>query len=138
VDGAPNYRTNPCLFGLFAGKVALVTGSSRGIGAAIATLFAPEGAKVAVHGRDRAALAAVREKIAGESGHVLEVTGDVTRFEAIESMRGEIEGALGPIDVLVANAGGSRTLPGQSIDEIDEQGWRASIDANATVMRTDI
>jgi 3-oxoacyl-[acyl-carrier protein] reductase len=118
--------------GKLTGKVALVTGSSRGIGAAIATLFAREGAKVALHGRDRAALAAVREKIAGESGRVLEVTGDVTRFEEIEAMRGEIEAALGPIDILVANAGGSRTRPGQSIEEIDEQGWRASMDANLT------
>ncbi|HET6283963.1 MAG TPA: SDR family NAD(P)-dependent oxidoreductase [Polyangia bacterium] len=42
------------------GRVALVTGSSRGIGAAIATLFACEGARVAVHGRDEAALDAVR------------------------------------------------------------------------------
>ena len=54
-------------------KVALVTGSSRGIGAAIARVFAQNGAQVAVHGRDVAALCAVRESIeraggAGDSG----------------------------------------------------------------------
>jgi 3-oxoacyl-[acyl-carrier protein] reductase len=46
-----------------AGKVVLVTGSSRGIGAAIATLFAQHGARVALHGRDEEALSAVRAAI---------------------------------------------------------------------------
>ena len=91
---------NPSL----AGKVALVTGSSRGIGAAIARRFARHGARVAVHGRDLAALAAVQ---------------------------GEIERELGPIDILVANAGGSPIAPGP-VEEISEEGWRASVDANLT------
>ena len=93
-------------------KVALVTGSSRGIGAAIARLFAQQGAKVAVHGRDTAALAAVRAGIERAGGTAMPVVADITRFTEIEAMRHEIERELGPIEILVANAGGSFTMPG--------------------------
>ncbi len=113
------------------GKVALVTGSSRGIGAAIAKLFAQEGAKVALHGRDEAALAAVRAEIEERGGEAISVTGDVTRFADIEAMRQTIEKELGPIDILVANAGGSYVPPGP-IEEIPEDGWRASVEGNLT------
>ena len=94
---------------LLAGKVALITGSSRGIGAAIAREFAKEGASVALHGRDRAALAEVANvilsegvalKSSGEEGkdrrppgrepRVIQTTGDVTSFADIEAMRAEI------------------------------------------------
>jgi 3-oxoacyl-[acyl-carrier protein] reductase len=115
----------------FDNKVALVTGSSRGIGAAIARLFAGEGAKVAVHGRDRAALSAVRSEIERSGGRALEVTADVTDFRAIEAMRHQIEQELGPVDILVANAGGSFTMPGP-FEEISEDGWHASINGNLT------
>jgi 3-oxoacyl-[acyl-carrier protein] reductase len=112
-------------------KVALVTGSSRGIGAAIARLFAAHGATVAVHGRDPAGLSAVRGQIAQAGGRAIEVSGDVTRFTDLEAMRRRIEDEVGPIDVLVANAGGSHTPPGP-IEETSEEGWRASVDGNLT------
>ncbi len=94
------------------GRIALVTGSSRGIGAAIARRFAREGARVAVHGRDREALAAVCREIASSGGTTLEVTADVTRLDEIEAMRRRIEQELGPVDILVANAGENPTPPG--------------------------
>jgi len=117
--------------GMLDGKVALVTGSSRGIGAAIARRFARHGAKVAVHGRDAAALAAVHTEIEGMGGRAIQVTGDVTSFAAIEAMRHAIEQELGPIDILVANAGGNPVPPGP-IEAISEEGWRAAVDANLT------
>src|SRR5215831_6044261 len=104
---------------LLKDKVALVTGSSRGIGAAIAQLFASEGAKVAVHGRDTAAASAVKHGIERAGGSAIAVFGDVTRFDHIETMRYQIENTFGPIDILVANAGGSFTKPGP-IEEISE------------------
>ena len=113
------------------GKVDLVTGSSRGIGAAIARRFAEEGARVAVHGRDGTALSAIRAGIEHAGGQAIQVTADVTSFAEIEAMRNQIEGEWGPIDILVANAGGSFTMPGP-LEETTEEGWRASINGNLT------
>jgi 3-oxoacyl-[acyl-carrier protein] reductase len=115
--------------GRLNGRIALVTGSSRGIGAAIATRFAHEGAAVAVHGRDRAAIDSVLSPIRGEGARAIAVAGDVTRFDDIERMRHTVEDELGPVDVLVANAGASLTPPAL-LEDISEEGWRASIDAN--------
>ena len=111
------------------GQVALVTGSSRGIGEAIATELARRGAAVAVHGRDQAAVTSVVTAIRGDGGQATGVTGDVTSFSDIEAMRRQIERDLGPVDILVANAGGSFTPPAP-LEDIPEAGWRASIDGN--------
>ncbi len=113
------------------GKVALVTGSSRGIGATIARLFAREGALVAVHGRDETALAAVRRDIERAGARAIAVAADVTRLGEIEAMREKIERELAPVEILVANAGGSFAMPGP-LEEIPEDGWRQTVDANLT------
>jgi 3-oxoacyl-[acyl-carrier protein] reductase len=112
-------------------KVALVTGSSRGIGAAIARRFAAAGMKVVVHGRDAVALAAVKADIERAGGTAMTVTGDVTRLSDIDAMRAEIEKGFGPVYCLVANAAGGFTPPGP-LEETSEEGWRASIDGVLT------
>ncbi|HET6149243.1 MAG TPA: SDR family NAD(P)-dependent oxidoreductase [Polyangia bacterium] len=114
-----------------ANRVAVVTGSSRGIGAGIARLFAQQGAKVALHGRDTAALAAVKKEIAQGGGTAIAVPADATSWTEIEEMRRRIEGELGPVEILVANAGGNPTAPGP-IEEMSEEAWRAGVDANLT------
>jgi 3-oxoacyl-[acyl-carrier protein] reductase len=111
------------------GQVTLVTGSSRGIGAAIATEFARRGAAVAVHGRDREAAGDVAAAVARDGGRALAVTGDLTDFARVEAIRGQVEAELGPVDVLVANAGGNFTPPAP-LEEIPEDGWRATVDGN--------
>jgi 3-oxoacyl-[acyl-carrier protein] reductase len=111
------------------GRIALVTGSSRGIGAAIAAELARRGATVAVHGRDQAATAGVAAAIANGGAKAVAVTGDVTDFGQVESVRRQVEDALGPVDILVANAGASITPPAP-LEEIPEAGWRATVDAN--------
>jgi 3-oxoacyl-[acyl-carrier protein] reductase len=113
------------------GKVALVTGSSRGIGAAIAADFARHGAKVAVHGRDQPALAAVTARIEQAGGQAVGVAADVTRYAEIEAMRQRVEQELGPVDVLVANAGGNPVRPGP-VEQVTEEGWLATVEANLT------
>jgi 3-oxoacyl-[acyl-carrier protein] reductase len=111
------------------GQVALVTGSSRGIGAAIAIEFARQGALVAVHGRDRAAVRDVAAAAAEHGGKAIGVTGELSDFAQVESVRGQVEAELGPVDILVANAGGSLTPP-VPLEEIPEDGWRATVDGN--------
>jgi 3-oxoacyl-[acyl-carrier protein] reductase len=116
---------------VLADRVAVVTGSSRGIGAGIARLFARQGAKVALHGRDTAALEAVKNVIEQSGGTALAVAAEATTWSDIEGMRRRVEAELGPIDILVANAGGSLTPPGP-VEEMSEDGWRASVDVNLT------
>lgn len=111
------------------GRVALITGSSRGIGASIAKLFAREGARVAVHGRDESALKRTHDEIVAEGGSVVAVSGDVTRSGDLEQMRFAIEGTFGAVDVLVANAGGNLTPPAE-LELIPEEGWRSTVDEN--------
>jgi 3-oxoacyl-[acyl-carrier protein] reductase len=112
-------------------RVALVTGSSRGIGAAIATTFAKAGARVVVHGRDEAALASVLARITELGGQAISVTGDVTIAADLDRIRDQILEAYGHPDVLVTNAGSTASRP-TPIEDITEESWRADIDRNLT------
>ena len=83
------------------GRVALVTGGTKGMGRAIATLLSQAGARVAITGRDRSGA----EKAAAEIGPgVLGLPADVSKPETLQPLVAEVEQKLGPIDVLVANA----------------------------------
>ena len=112
------------------GRVALITGSSRGIGKGIAKLFAAEGAAVVVHGRDESAVASVTSEIR-QSGRAISAICDLTEYAQIEEMRRRIEHELGHVDVLVANAGGNPVPPGP-LEDISESGWRQTVDTNLT------
>src|SRR5262245_14749012 len=111
------------------GRIALVTGSSRGIGAGIAHALAGQGAKVVIHGRDPSALAAVRAEIKHAGGYAICAAADVRKFPEIEAMRHDIENQLGPVDILVANAGGSFTRPAM-LEDISDEDWRAAVEGN--------
>jgi len=106
------------------GKVAWVTGSSRGIGRVIADHLASVGAKVAVHGTgpystrafgEAESLAAVAEAIAEAHGvQTVAVHGDLSDAAAVADLAGQVERALGPIDILVNCAGGDVGAKGTS------------------------
>lgn len=97
------------------GQIALVTGSTRGIGAAIAAEFGRRGAAIAVHGRDQAAADSVAAAIIRDGGKAMAATGDVTDFGQVESVRRQIEDAWAVFGDLLERRG---------------RGWRATIDGN--------
>jgi len=93
------------LFSL-AGRLALVTGSSRGIGLTLAGGLAREGARVVVHGRDQATLDVARRKISDETGaEVYTARFDLTDAAAVDAGITRVEAEAGPIGILVNNAG---------------------------------
>ncbi|MCP2324432.1 3-oxoacyl-[acyl-carrier protein] reductase [Hamadaea flava] len=112
-------------------QVVLITGSSRGIGAAMAVAFAEVGARVVLHGRDEVALDGVRRRVERAGASALVVTGDVTRSAALAAMRDRINAEVGPVDVLITSAGSSKSRP-TPIEEIDEEDWRADVERNLT------
>ncbi|MDG0809641.1 SDR family NAD(P)-dependent oxidoreductase [Cohnella rhizosphaerae] len=101
-------------------KVALITGASRGIGRAIATRFAAEGAKVALSDRDQEALRQTAADIAEQGGQALAIEADVQLKSDVDRMVVEVLRRWGRIDILVNNAGINRTAP---FLEITEEDW---------------
>jgi 3-oxoacyl-[acyl-carrier protein] reductase len=101
-----------------AGKVALVTGASKGIGAGIATAFGHAGANVAVgYGRDRERAERVAAEIRAANGRAISVQGDLTKTAGIEAMVAKAVATFGPIDILVNNAAVFDFKPLPDIDE---------------------
>jgi 3-oxoacyl-[acyl-carrier protein] reductase len=114
-----------------AGKIAVVTGGSGGIGAATCRLLAANGARVVVNGRDQARIQAVVDAIHAGGGEAIGVTGDCTDLAAIERMRQQVEHDLGPAEVLAAFVGGGRARPGPVAD-VPQKDWQSTVDGSLT------
>ncbi len=105
-----------------AGKRALITGGSKGIGFACAKAFLAEGARVAICSRDAGNIATALKELPGAIG----VSADLTDAAAAAAMLAQVAGQLGPIDVLVNSAGAAkRTAP----EDLTPAAWRAAMDA---------
>jgi NAD(P)-dependent dehydrogenase (short-subunit alcohol dehydrogenase family) len=102
--------SNPGMGGPLAGRHALVTGASRGIGAAIARRLAAEGATLTLLGRDEAALHATRDSI-GPGTPVTCVVADVGRVESLSAGLAAARAHFGPVELLVNNAGQAASAP---------------------------
>lgn len=111
-----------------SGRRALVTGSSRGLGLAMARGLAEAGAHVVLNGRSEAALASTTDQLAGAGLRVSSVVMDVTNEASIDAGIASIE-ADGPIDVLVNNVGIHRRAP---LAEMTPAQWREVIEVNLT------
>lgn len=113
------------------GKVALVTGGSRGIGAAACMALARNGVKVAVNGRDEAAIDAVVANIRAQGGTALAAPADCSDLAAVRAMQERVSATLGVPELLLPFAGGGSSRP-MPFCEISEQDWRSSLDQNLT------
>ena len=111
------------------GKVAIVAASSKGLGRAVATGLAREGALVTVNGREAGTLAATAAAIRAETGgDVLEVAGDLTEPGVTERLVEETVARRGGLDVVVCNAGGPPA--GRFADFPDDEPWRRAVELN--------
>jgi 3-oxoacyl-[acyl-carrier protein] reductase len=113
---------------MLQGRVALVTGGSGGIGAALCRAIAAEGAAVAVHYRDRQELAqAIVDDIVRSGGRAVALAADLLVPRASEMLVDAVEEALGPVDVLVANHGLAHKA---TFDEVDAGAWDETLAVN--------
>ncbi|MBR0654434.1 SDR family oxidoreductase [Plastoroseomonas arctica] len=109
------------------GRLALVTGSSQGIGFALARGLAQAGARVVLNGRDAAKLAAAAQRLTAEGLAVEQAAFDVTEIAALDDTVAAIEAAHGPLHILVNNAGIIRRMP--SVD-VTPALWREVLGTN--------
>jgi gluconate 5-dehydrogenase len=111
------------MHGLFdlSGRIALVTGSSKGIGLALAEALASAGARVVLNAREPARLEVARAALAGRGHHVEAVAFDVTDAAAVDAGVAEVERRIGAIDILVNNAGVQHRAP---FAEFPLDAWR--------------
>jgi 3-oxoacyl-[acyl-carrier protein] reductase len=110
------------------GKRALVTGATRGIGRAIAERLADEGCALAICARDADAVEAAAEQLRARGVTVHADAVDITDTTALERFVADAGVALGGLDLLVANAGGS--AGGPRLEETDAEDWRTTLELN--------
>ncbi|WP_377840466.1 SDR family oxidoreductase [Bosea sp. UC22_33] len=114
------------LFSL-TGKIALVTGSGQGIGLALAEGLSDAGAHVVLNGRDKAKLERAQQALAAAGRKASIAPFDVTDHAAVEAGIAMIEAEIGPIDILINNAGMQKRAP---ITEFPVEGWHEVINTN--------
>jgi len=117
--------------GRLSGRIALVTGASRGIGRAVAKRFAAEGAEVICVARTQGALEELDDEIAESGGKAVLAPQDLTDFEAIDRMAAGVAQRYGRLDILVGNAGeiGGGLAP---VGHLEPKQFAKAFDVNVT------
>jgi len=110
------------------GKVAVITGGSKGIGKGIAKVFASEGAKVVILSRHKQDLEAVVKEVSDAGGKIDYIVGDITKPEDMAKMASETAKRYGKIDILVHNAAG--IFPPARVEDMTEEEWHKAIHTN--------
>ncbi|MDP3676325.1 MAG: SDR family oxidoreductase [Novosphingobium sp.] len=113
-----------------SGRKALVTGASNGIGAATARFLAQEGVAVAVHGRNPDRTAAVAAEIVDLGQRAVTVIGDLAEEGVVDRVADTVLKELGPVDILICNAGGRGPLSPVGWEESSLENWRATFEMN--------
>ena len=108
-----------------AGKTALITGASKGIGFAIAEGLAAEGVRLAIVARDQAGLEAAAERLRHDGGEVVALAADVADPKAVQGVLVAARQHVGDIDILVANAGGP---PAGVPSSLDDAAWARAME----------
>lgn len=102
---------------LIAGKSALVTGASKGIGFAVASALAAENVRLVINARDAGALGEAAERLRAAGAEVHPVAGDVSQPKQVKALLAAAKEAVGDVSILVANAGGPPTGPAETLDD---------------------
>jgi len=126
----PTESTPTATYPDLSGKVVVITGGSRGIGAATAVAFGANGASVAVVGRDRTALDRTVDAVTAQGATAIGVVADCTVEEDLAALRHAVEEQLGAIDILAVFAGGNG-MPVPTDAEISAH-WRDVIETDLT------
>ena len=111
------------------GRVAIVTGGAKGIGRGIATLFAQEGARIALVGRDDAAIRTAERELRAQGSDVVGHVGDVARAADVRRVVDGTLARFGRIDILVNNAGVNPGF-GRSLLDLEEEQWDQTMAIN--------
>src|SRR5438034_9731343 len=110
------------------GKVALISGASRGIGAATALRFAEQGAHLALnYFKHEAEAAEVATRARSFGVRAIAVQADVSRFDDVRALFQRTIDEFGRVDIVVANAG---IWTGDAVDDLDESKWKETINVN--------
>ncbi len=109
------------------GRVAVVTGASRGIGGQVATDLAAEGCDLVLCGRDEVALDAIAAAVRVHGRRAVLVVGDITEVATVDRVVAAATTELGRLDILVNNAGGGE---GKRLDAMTAEDWRRAMDLN--------
>jgi len=115
--------------GRLDGKVALVTGGSTGVGLGIASVFAQEGAKVAICSRTKDELEKTVHELSKKYDHIMGYTCDLTRNQEVEELIQNVVGYFGKLDILVNNVGKNPSRP-STIEDLTEIEWDEFFAAN--------